>query len=692
MNASEKMCVHWLTIFLAVLPAQAVAEDVSSVIPLLLTAQQAVDNPGPADPAEETPLQHVAATPPSATPPVLAAPPRGAENAVTQAQDAFGFSSGKEALGLYTSSNVRGFSPVAAGNVRIDGLYFDQVFGLTNRVRESTSIRVGLSAHRSPFPGPTGIVDYQLYKPGGAPSLSALVSIDSYAMATVETDFVLPLDGDRLSLGGGVYVASQQSYDGTADWRNIEGFTLRWRPSPSIELMPFWTRSEIADDERAPRYIPAGPFLPPKVPLRAYGGPDWADFNSTGTTYGLVSAIVPSPSWLVRLGIFRSRLDDPSDFAQLFRDLQPDGSARRILIADPPSHAVSTSGEVRASRTIAEGPRQHLVHFSLRRRDREELYGGSDTLDFGPTRIGEAFNVPEPELNFGPQSRDRVDQWTGGIAYEGRWAGVGELSFGFAKTDYSKTVQLAGLATATTVSKPWLYYGSVAGNLSRGLSVYASHTKGLEESGVAPDNAANRSEPLPAILTIQSEIGLRYAVTSGLRMVAGLFELEKPYYNLNRENRFTLLGDVRNRGLELSLSGTLTPKLNIVAGAVLLKPRVTGEGVTLRRLGPRPVGLPARTLMLNLDWRPPRIAGLSFDLGVSHNSEIVATRDNLVSIPGRTLIDLGGRYRFDLAGQDATLRVRLTNVSGEEGFQLLGAGAYDIIAGRLLTAYLSVDF
>jgi iron complex outermembrane receptor protein len=669
------MRVHFAAWLLAGIPTLAVAAQPTaddSVVPSGPPAAQVPGDPISApDPTAEPLLEHETTSPPEETAPATpAAPSRGSENAVTQAEDAFGFSSGKETLGLYTSSNVRGFSPVSAGNVRIDGLYFDQVFGLTNRVRESTSIRVGLSAHGIPFPAPTGIVDYRLYKPDGTHSLSALLNFDSYGTATVEGDTVIPLDGDRLSLGAGFYLASQQSYDGTSDLRNIQGLSLRWRPSPTVDLMPFWTRSEISDGERAPRYIPAGPFLPPKVARREYRGPDWADFDSTGITYGLVSALRPSPDWLARLGLFRSRLDDPADFAQLFRDLQPDGRGRRILIADPPSYAVSNSGELRISRTIADGPRRHLVHFSLRGRDRRTLYGGSDTIDYGRMPIAERFDLPQPTFAFGPQSRDRVKQWTGGVAYDAGWVKVGEVSVGLAKTDYRKEVRLPGLASAAAGSKPWLYYGSVAGHLSNTLSAYASYTRGLEESGVAPDNATNRNEPLPAILTSQREIGLRYALTPGLRFVAGLFELKKPYYNLNQANRFELLGDVRNRGLELSLSGAATPKLNVVAGAVLLKPRVTGEGVALGRVGPKPVGLPARTIMVNLDWRPPIAQGLSFDVALAHASDIIATRDNRVSLPARTLLDIGARYRFELAGQGATLRVKLSNLTGEDGFQL----------------------
>ena len=100
-----------------------------------------------------------------AVPAAAGAQGRTGENAVTQAEDAFGFSLGRETLGIYTSSNVRGFSPTSAGNVRIEGLYFDpSAFGLTARVQRSSSVRVGLAEQGYPFISPTGVVDFRLRK------------------------------------------------------------------------------------------------------------------------------------------------------------------------------------------------------------------------------------------------------------------------------------------------------------------------------------------------------------------------------------------------------------------------------------------------------------------------------------------------------------------------------------------------
>ena len=122
-----------------------------------------------------------------------------------------------------------------------------------------------------------------------------------------------------------------------------------------------------------------------------------------------------------------------------------------------------------------------------------------------------------------------------------------------------------------------LFNVTAAAEITSRLIAYAGYVTGLEESGTAPDNAANRNEALPAIKTSQRDAGVRYAITDAVKLVAGVFDIRKPYFNLDESNRFTLLGDVINQGIEASVAGAVTPRLSIVAGAVLLRPRVTGD-------------------------------------------------------------------------------------------------------------------
>src|SRR6476661_10639765 len=118
---------------------------------------------------------------------------RSEENAVTQAEDAFGFSVGRESLGIYNAGNARGFSPSAAGNLRIDGLYFDQEWGLSSTLVDSTSIKVGLSAQGYPFAAPSGIVDQSLRRPGDKAGASVVGNWDSWGSYGLEVDGTLPV-------------------------------------------------------------------------------------------------------------------------------------------------------------------------------------------------------------------------------------------------------------------------------------------------------------------------------------------------------------------------------------------------------------------------------------------------------------------------------------------------------------------
>ena len=615
---------------------------------------------------------------------------RAAENAVRQATDAFGTSIGRESIGLYDGESVRGFSPTAAGNVRIDSLYFDQVWELDSRLSRTSEIRVGLSALGIPFPAPTGIVDYGFRKPGDAFALSALVSGNHLGNASAEIDGNLPVIKDTLSLGFGAAVFRDRNFNGTTAGFYEFSAAARFTPTPAIEIVPFWARAH-GSDEVGIVYVPAGESLPPPIKRRQFIGPNWASNRGSAINYGVLSSFTLGEGWVLRGGIFRSLFDDSRSFSNLLVDLQADGTANQLIIADPPLKVASTSGELRLTGTIADGPRSHVIHASLRARAGDRRFDGSEFIDLGPTTINRLVTAPRPPFTFSERGRDRVRQWTAGIAYEGRWQGVGELSLGLQKTNYRKRIRLPRSGLVATDASPFLLNVAAAAEITPKLVGYAGFVTGLEESGVAPDNAANRNEALPAIKTRQIDAGLRYAATADVQIVVGVFDIRKPYFNLDLGNRFALLGDVINQGIEASVAGAITERLSIVAGAVLLRPRVSGEAVTLGLVGPRPVGAINRRIEFNADWRPGFLPGLSFDITASHRSAETATTNSAVSIPPRTNIDLGGRYAFKIGSNAATLRVVATNVFDVQGFRLEGAGAYDIIEGRLLSAYLTID-
>ena len=616
---------------------------------------------------------------------------RAAENAVRQAGDAFGSTVGREVIGIYNQMNVRGFSPIAAGNVRIDGLYFDPVVPPSTRVSRTTTIRVGLSALGSPFPAPTGLVDFGFRRPGSTAAGSALLLADAWGTLNAEVDAVLPAS-DTLSFGLGASVRLENGLDKTRE--DSFGGTLiaRWTPAPGVTLIPFASLLHQTLDDHRLTFQTATEFLPPLLPRRQRFGPDWVNGSGFDANIGVLADWQLAPQWQLRAGLFRSSRHRDRQMTNLVRGLQPDRTGTQRVIVDPRLAFAAVSGEVRLTRQIDDGPRRHQIHVAVRGRSGDRRFGGSDTLELGPVQIDTPSRVPEPPFRFSAQQFDDVKQITGGIAYEGRWLGVGELAAGLQWTDYKKRIDLPAGGVQATDARLLLYNVTLAANLSDRLVVYAGTVNGLEESGVAPGNAINRNEALPAITTRQFDAGLRFALTDQIKLVAGVFDISKPYFNLDAAGRFDVLGDVVNRGVEASIAGPITPSLSIVAGGVWLWPKVTAPGAVPGRIGERPVGAIGQRFELSADWRPGFAAGLSFDARLAYRSSETATVSNSVAVPARTIIDLGGRYRFKLAGNNALLRVQLSNVFDVEGYDLRGAGAYGPIPGRLAQAYVTIDF
>lgn len=616
---------------------------------------------------------------------------RAQENAVTQAYDAFGTTIGNEKIGIYDTEDVRGFSPLQAGNERIEGLYFDKVGDENDRLQESSRIRVGIAAQGYAFPAPTGIVDYALRTPGDTARLSMLAEADTYGYYTVQLDGTQPLDR-TLSIGGGIGANRNISPGGSDNYEGNIGVLLKWTPLPNLEFLPFWSRKDTYTAKDGEAYEPAGDFLPSPVPQHHFFGPPWARGQDFSINYGGLLSYSFS-SWLMRLGIFRSELTNPkSSFPQL-ANLTQNGHGEMEVDLSPPSHLGSTSGEFRLEKAFTGEAWVHRLIFSLRGRNWNGLYGNSVTADAGPQTINQVINSPKPDIQFAPLTHDHVDESWIGFAYQTAWKDRLQISLGVQKVRYHKRAFVPGNAPTQLNATPWLLTGSATGNLTDDLAIFGGYTQGLEENGIAPSNAANSNQALPATTTHQVDGGVRWKLLPEVSMVADVFDLKKLYFNLDPTNVYRELGGLENRGAELSLSGNLTDELDVVAGAVLSEPRVSGEAVRLGISGDRPVGIRSRKLILEADWRPPDLAGLSLDLGVNHYGSVPATLDDVGVISAFTTVDWDARYAFTMGGEAASLKFAVMNMFNVRAFNVLDADTYGFFSnsGRRIGLRLIVD-
>jgi len=620
-----------------------------------------------------------------------AAAQRTGENALRSAQDAFGSSIGSESIGLYSSGNVRGFSPFAAGNVRLEGLYLDAATGFNTRLVRGSTVRVGISAQGYPFPAPTGIADFRLRLPGDEAALSAVVSGESLGGFRAELDGQLPLIADRLAVGGGVHVGRDFAIYGGPAIHASAAAILRWRPAPEVEIVPFWSGLIHRSEDTQPRISSVGDALPPKIRRGRYMVQPWALVDAEDVNYGVIARYTKQ-ALALSAGAFRSFYHSRQSFSDQFLDTGPDGiAARHRVVATPDQKFASTSGELRASRAFADGPRRHIVHAAFRGRRQDRRYGGSAAAELGPADIAAPGIAPKPGFSFGPQSRDAVSQLSLGIGYEGRWADVGELTLGVQKTDYRKRSVIPGRPDTPTDASPWLYNGGAAVHLSKSIALYGGFTRGLEESPVAPDVAINRDEAPPAILTRQVDAGVRWTIASRTRLVMGLFDVQKPYFSLDPAGLYRRLGEVRHRGAEISLSGAITPSLDIVAGAVLLDAEVRGEDVEAGRIGARPVGSTGRTILLSAEYRPPGIEGLALDASINAYGSRIANTANTLRVPPSELVNLGVRYSREVAGTPMTFRLQLINALNAYVWEVRASNAFFYNTPRHLSLRVTAD-
>jgi iron complex outermembrane receptor protein len=252
--------------------------------------------------------------------------------------------------------------------------------------------------------------------------------------------------------------------------------------------------------------------------------------------------------------------------------------------------------------------------------------------------------------------------------------------------------QCAASPPATQRARPWLVTAAAAVPITRTLGSYASFAQGLEDSGAAPGSASNRNQPLPASATRQLDAGLRWQVARDLTLVAGVFDLQRPYFQFAGDGRFTQLGNTRSRGLELSLAGSITGRLDILAGAVIGRTSVTGAAVAAGEVGRRALGRPDARGSIALEWQAPFGSGLRFNAALNHVSAVIASNDNSARAPARTTLDLGLRQALRLGTAPAQLRLVVTNIANQYGVEVLGSGVYDITAARAAQISLGVDF
>jgi iron complex outermembrane receptor protein len=360
----------------------------------------------------------------------------------------------------------------------------------------------------------------------------------------------------------------------------------------------------------------------------------------------------------------------------------------------------SLSGEAHLAYRFANGAWEHRLIAGYRFRDRYTESGGSDVKTLPQTMLGVVDPQPEPTFSYGKVNEGRVRQSSFMIGYIGHQDGLGVINIGLQRARYRADFHDAGLDQSNTRrDAAWLYNAAIGVDLTHSLSLYAATQRGLEDSGTAPETALNRNEQLPATRTTQYEGGLRWKFPKG-QLVLNAFQITKPYFSFDSAGFFRRVGTVRHRGIEASITGRfLHDRLSLLAGAVLMKPRVSGPLVDAGQLGDRPAGTPPIYARIDASYRTDLFGGVTPTIAFTYTGrEAVGSKPRAslggeqLSLPGKAAVDLGLRQQFKIGKVAASYRVVVMNVFDARSWRVVAADTMIMGEPRRVIATIAADF
>ncbi|MGH8175475.1 MAG: TonB-dependent siderophore receptor [Steroidobacter sp.] len=608
--------------------------------------------------------------------------PAPASDETEPSHDAFGSRIGVESLGLYSESQVRGFNLQEAGNYRLDGTYFVRAAAPSDVILRSLQIRVGPSALDLDFPAPSGVVAYRL-RPAHQDMTNVEMGLqhmlDSNPRPYVRAFATRRSEDGRFSVTGGWIAADSARYIyGNEARYNGVGVIPRIRFGERWRLTAFASRYDQRFQADA-GFIPANGHSLPELDRLRYVGQEWSRFQTRNENHGAILTTTDAENaWDFSASSLLSQVDRPRSDFNIFRNVHSDGAASGSVVIAWDRNVQSWAHELVARRDWTTPSRRTELTLMMRRRESDYLDPITRSVDLGRVSlIDEPLAVsPLARPDGDARSSSAIDQYEAGVGL--RYAARGGLSVnaGARRVSVNEMSRPADGAIAGRSSSKWLYNASIVLPLGRSLAAFAATTRGIEEAGTSPQNAANRYEVLAPVIAEQSEVGLHWRGAAGLSAIATVFEIEKPEPGFDANNVYRYLTTVQHRGVEASLAGQLSESVAVIVGGMWMEPELRGQLVESGAVGHRPVGRSSRLGWLSFERQLSFLPGLSIDADAVYNGPRFASTDNRIRTAGYVAMNAGARYRFQLADTPATLRLRIYNVLNEYGWYAAASGIH----------------
>lgn len=196
------------------------------------------------------------------------------------------------------------------------------------------------------------------------------------------------------------------------------------------------------------------------------------------------------------------------------------------------------------------------------------------------------------------------------------------------------------------------------------ISVYGNYTEGLSQGAIAPNTAENAGEAFAPYRTEQREAGIKFDLGEFAHTLS-LYEIKRPSsYTDPLTNVFSFGGEQRNRGVEWGFFGSPLHGVRLMGGIAYSDPEVTKAAVEVNE-GKQAIGVPKWQAKLGTEWDVPSMPNVTLMANLTSASKQYISADNSLSVPGRTVYDLGAGYVTNISGNPVTLRAVVNNVTNK---------------------------
>lgn len=223
------------------------------------------------------------------------------------------------------------------------------------------------------------------------------------------------------------------------------------------------------------------------------------------------------------------------------------------------------------------------------------------------------------------------------------------------------------------------------------LSLYANYIEGLSAGPTPPSGAANPNQVFAPSKTRQYEVGTKLDF-GGFGASLAAFQITVPNGVTDPLTKiFSVDGEQRNRGIELTTFGEVVPGVRILGGVTMLDARLTRTAGHIND-GHHAIGAPDLQGNLGVEWDTPFFPGFTATARAIYTGRSYVSADNLQQVPSWTTFDIGARYVTSLGGRPTTFRASLTNLA-DKRYWIANPTGY-VISGMPRTVWLSmtVDF